>query len=56
MTFNEAPYTIPAGDRLGVALGVEAKKTVADGVSFVYDHPTYLTRLEVETSTPLEGG
>jgi prepilin-type N-terminal cleavage/methylation domain-containing protein len=56
MTFNGAPYTIPAGDRLGVALSVKANETVADGVSFMYDHPTFLTRLEVETSTPLEGG
>ena len=27
MTFNEAPYTIPAGDRLGVALSVERDNT-----------------------------
>jgi prepilin-type N-terminal cleavage/methylation domain-containing protein len=51
-----APETIPAGDRLGVALSLEAKSTVADGVSFMYDHPTYLTRLEVDTSTPITGG
>jgi type II secretory pathway pseudopilin PulG len=51
-----ASETIPAGDRLGVALSLEAKATVADGVSFMYDHPTYLTRLEVDTSTPINGG
>lgn len=51
-----ASETIPAGDRLGVAISLEAKSTVADGVSFMYDHPTYLTRLEIDTSTPLNGG
>lgn len=56
MNFNGAPYTIPAGDRLGVALSIEAANTVANGLSFMYDHPTYLTRLEVETSTPISGG
>ncbi|HWC49881.1 MAG TPA: type II secretion system protein [Solirubrobacterales bacterium] len=56
MNFNSAPYTIPAGDRLLVAVSLEAASTVANGVSFMYDHPTYLTRLEVETSTPINGG
>jgi hypothetical protein len=57
MTFNAAPYTIPAGDRLGVALGVERKNTApADAIPIMYDHPTYPTRIEVDTSTPIEGG
>jgi prepilin-type N-terminal cleavage/methylation domain-containing protein len=56
MTFNEAPYTIPAGDRLGVALSVERTNTPADALAFMYDHPKYRTRIEVDTSTPLEGG
>lgn len=51
-----APETISANDRLGVALSLEGKSTVADGVSFMYDHPTFLTRLEIDTSTPLNGG
>jgi hypothetical protein len=56
MTFNEAPYTIPAGDRLGVALSLERQVTDAEAIPFMYDHPTYPTRIEVDTSTPIEGG
>jgi len=56
MSFNEAPYTIPAGDRLGVAISVERKETSTDALSFMFDHPNYPSRLEVETSTPLSGG
>jgi prepilin-type N-terminal cleavage/methylation domain-containing protein len=56
MKFNNAPYTIPGGDRLGVAFSIEAEKTTSNGLSFLYDHPDRLTRLEVDTSTPLNGG
>lgn len=56
MSFNEAPYSIPAGDRLGVALSVERLNTQADALSFMYDHPNYPTRLEVDTSTPIDAG
>lgn len=56
MTFSGAPYTIPAGDRLGVAFGVDRQFTSADALSFMYDHPQAPTRIEVDTSTPLEGG
>jgi prepilin-type N-terminal cleavage/methylation domain-containing protein len=56
MSFNGAPYTIPAGDRLGVALSVERANTQADALSFMYDHPNHPTRLEVDTSTPLDAG
>jgi type II secretory pathway pseudopilin PulG len=57
MAFNEAPYTIAAGDRLGVALSVERNGTSAedDLIPIMYDHPTYPTRIEVDTSTPIEG-
>jgi len=57
MTFNEAPYTIPAGDRLGVGLSIEKEKTSegADAIPIMYDHPNYPTRIEVDTSTPIEG-
>lgn len=54
MKFN--PDSIAGGDRLGVALSIEAAKTTANGLSFIYDHPDRLTRLEVNTSTPLNGG
>ena len=56
MSFNGAPYTIPAGDRLGVALSVERANTPADAIPIMYDHPKYQTRLEVDTSTPIDGG
>lgn len=56
MSFNEAPYPIPAGDRLGVALSVERANTQADALSFMYDHPNHPTRLEVDTSTPIDAG
>jgi type II secretory pathway pseudopilin PulG len=56
MAFNEAPYTIPGGDRLGVALSVERNSTQADAIPIMYDHPNYPTRIEVDTSTPIDGG
>ncbi len=56
MNFSGAPYTIPAGDRLGVAFSVERKDTGGDGLSFMYDHPQAPTRIEVDTSTPIDGG
>lgn len=56
MTFSGAPYTIPAGDRLGIALSVERQSTPADALSFMYDHPQAPTRIEVDTSTPIDGG
>jgi type II secretory pathway pseudopilin PulG len=56
MTFNSAPYTIPAGDRLGLALSVERSNTPADAIPVMYDHPNYPTRIEVDTNTPINGG
>jgi hypothetical protein len=56
MSFNSAPYTIPAGDRLGVALSVERGNTQADAIPIMYDHPDYPTRIEVDTTTPIDGG
>ncbi|HWM55842.1 MAG TPA: hypothetical protein VNO20_10690 [Solirubrobacterales bacterium] len=56
MIFNEAPYTIPAGDRLGVALSVERANTDVDAIPIMYDHPNHRTRIEVETTTPIDGG
>ncbi|HXR31166.1 MAG TPA: hypothetical protein VN752_08505 [Solirubrobacterales bacterium] len=55
MSFLSPPYTITAGDRLGVALGLERKNTPA-AIQIMYDHPQYPARLEVDTNTPLEGG
>jgi prepilin-type N-terminal cleavage/methylation domain-containing protein len=56
MTLGGAPYMIPAGDRLGVAFSVERQSTPADALSFMYDHPDAKTRIEVDTSTPIDGG
>jgi hypothetical protein len=56
MTFAGAPYTISAGDRLGVALSVERSNTPADAIPIMYDHPNHPTRIEVDTSTPIDGG
>jgi type II secretory pathway pseudopilin PulG len=57
MSFQGAPYTIPAGHRLGVALSVERTSTSgADAIQIMYDHPDYATRIEVDTTTPIGGG
>jgi type II secretory pathway pseudopilin PulG len=56
MDFISPPYTIPAGDRLGVALSVERGNTPADAIQIMYDHPKFPARIEVDTNTPLEGG
>lgn len=51
----KGPQEVKEGERLGVALSVDAT-TQGDGVSIVYDHPDYRSRIEVDTTTPLEGG
>jgi len=57
MNFNEAPDTIPAGDRLGVALSVERNNIDPESaIPIMYDHPNYPTRIEVDTTTPISGG
>lgn len=55
MSFDGAPYTIPAGDRLGVALSVDRGNTQADAIPIMYDHPNHPTRIEVDTDTPIGG-
>jgi type II secretory pathway pseudopilin PulG len=55
MSFK-GPQKIPAGDRLGVALSVERANTQGDAIGILYDHPNYRTRIEVDTTTPLNGG
>lgn len=56
MFFQGAPYTIPKGNRLGVALAVERVNTPADAIPIMYDHPNHPTRIEVDTDAPIEGG
>jgi prepilin-type N-terminal cleavage/methylation domain-containing protein len=55
MEFNGSPYTIPTGDRLGIALSAERSNTGAVAIPVVYDHPNYPTRIEVDTNTPIDG-
>jgi hypothetical protein len=55
MNFLNPPKTVPAGDRIGVALSVDPANTPADAIPIMYDHPNYPTRIEVDTTTPIEG-
>lgn len=55
MEFEDAPETIDSGKRLGIALGVDRANTPADAIPIMYDHPNYPTRIEVDTTTPIEG-
>lgn len=57
MEFQGSPREIAAGNRLGVALTVDPTNTApADAIPIMYDHPNYPSRLEVDTTTPIEGG
>jgi type II secretory pathway pseudopilin PulG len=56
MEFNSSPYTISSGERLGLALSVERAKTGGDALAFMYDHPELPSRLEIDTTTPIDGG
>jgi Tfp pilus assembly protein PilE len=46
------PMTVLATQRLGLAVSVDRSVTPAS-LEFMYDHPDYATRLEVNTTTPL---
>jgi hypothetical protein len=56
MTVSSATEPIPAGERLGLAITVDPAKTDADAIPIMYDHPNEPSRLEVETTTPIDGG
>ena len=56
MEFDRAPHLLLKDHRLGVALSVDRGGTPADAIPIMYDHPNYPTRLEVDTSNPIEGG
>jgi hypothetical protein len=43
--------TISGEPRLGVAIQVEKTNTTGDGLEFMYDHPNFASRLEVQSST-----
>lgn len=51
--FNGVPFTVPAGDRLGIGLSVDPANTPAEAIPVMYDHPSYPTRLEIDTDTPI---
>jgi Tfp pilus assembly protein PilV len=55
MTFK-GPVKIEKNERLGLALSLERAGTQGDAVSILYDHPSYRSRIEVDTTTQLEGG
>jgi type II secretory pathway pseudopilin PulG len=55
LTFN-GPVEIKEGERLGLALSVERAGTQGDAIPILFDHPRYRSRIEVDTTTPLEGG
>jgi prepilin-type N-terminal cleavage/methylation domain-containing protein len=50
------PFAVQPGNRLGIALSVDAGTTPAEAIPIMYDHPNYPTRLEVDTTTPFEEG
>lgn len=57
MTISKSPEPLLVGERLGLAISVNPAKTDADAIPFMYDFPTEGTsRLEVETTTPIDGG
>ncbi len=56
MEFPAAPYTMEPEHRIGLALGVEPFNTEAEAIPIMFDHPNYPSRLEVDTTTPTEGG
>jgi type II secretory pathway pseudopilin PulG len=56
MTVSSTTEPISVGDRLGLAITVDPAKTDADSIPIMYDHPNEPSRLEVETTTPIEGG
>jgi hypothetical protein len=43
--------TVSGEPRLGLALQVEKTNTTGDGLEFMYDHPNFASRLEVQSST-----
>jgi hypothetical protein len=52
ITFASLPTFIP-GDRIGLAIHVERANTGNDGLEFMYDHPSFDSRLELTTNRVL---
>jgi type II secretory pathway pseudopilin PulG len=45
--------TVATGQRVGIEIAVRRNGTTGDVLEFMYDHPDYPSRLELQTSTPL---
>lgn len=50
---GETVVRVLPGQRLGLAIAVRKDGTSADSLQFMYEHPGFQSRLEVETTTPL---
>lgn len=56
LTMSLAPRTVLEHHRLGLALSVDpAGSPPLIAIPVMYDHPNYPSRIEVDTTTPLEG-
>jgi len=55
MELSKTPEEIPKDARLGLALSVDPANTNASAIPIMYDFPTMASRLEVDTTTPIEG-
>ena len=44
-----------ATQRFGIAVSLERSVSTGDAFQFMYDHPAYLGRIEVDTTTPIAG-
>ena len=51
MSFSST--TALSGQRVGMEIAVRRNGTTGDVLQFMYDHPDFPSRLEIETSTPL---
>ena len=57
MNFLYAAGSLLPGERLGVAISVERSGTnPGDGLEFMYDHPSFDSRLQIKTSSVLPWG
>ena len=54
MNFLYAAGALLPGERLGLAISVEKGGTnPGDGLEFMYDHPSFDSRLQIKTSSVL---
>ena len=53
MDFVSAIESLLPGEQLGVAISVERSGTDGDGLEFMYDHPSFDSRLQLKTSSAL---